>query len=118
MAIQAVAAVIPWKKVIEYAPEVLGAAKKLWEYWRNVDPKPEVDPQSEIVTQISAVVERLQRLESSEIEQSNIVKQIAEQLQGASVGLIDTSRKALIGLYLGIGAFILSAIALGIVASR
>lgn len=108
---------IPWNKILEIITSdvVINGAKDLWERWDSKTNPPPVDPQSEIKTQIEVIVKRLEALEASEPDQAKLMKEIAEQLQGVSTGLIEVSRRSSTGLWIGIGAFAISCVTLLIV---
>lgn len=118
MPLQAAAAQISWQVVLKYLPVVADGARILWDKWNSKSKTPFVDTKAEPKTQIATIVERLEALEASEVDQANLFKQIAEQLQGMSAGLNEVSHRSSIGLWLGIGALAMSIIALVLVALR
>ena len=113
-----VATQIPWKELIKIIPTVVVAAKELWNKWSSKTQPPLVDPQSEMKIQIATIVGRLQALESSEVDQANLMKQITEQLQGISTGLTEVSDRSSIGVWLGASALVVSCITLLLVVLR
>lgn len=104
------AAFIPWREIIRIAPAVVGAARDLWSQ-RNAPPAP-VDTKAEIRDQVAAIVQRLQALEAAQTQQADLARQIAEQVQGLSVGLQEAARRAVLACWLGGGALGLACAAL------
>lgn len=103
---------IPWREILKTVPTVIVAAKEFWDKWNSRKHIPVVDPQSEVKTQITAIVKRIQSLEDSEVDQASLIKQITEQLQGLSTGLDEVANRASIGIWLSAGAFGIACIAL------
>lgn len=113
-----VAANLPWKEIILALPGVAQTATDLWKKWKS---KPETTPLDQgdgPERQIAAMVERLQALENSEVEQAKVVKEMAEQLQAISAGLTEVSRRNNIALLLAAAAAIASVAALTLLLLR
>lgn len=103
---------IPWDKVIIHGPKVIDVATSLLDKWKS-RPKPELmDPNADVKIQLVAVTQRLQALEDAETAQAEVVKNIAEQMQGLLTGLSELSRKANLAIWLASGALVVSAVAL------
>lgn len=101
-----------WKEIIAIVPAVVAGAKEVYDKWSSRSKPVPVDPQSEIKSQIAAIVERLQVLEASGVDQANLAQQIAEQLQGLSAGLTEVSGRSSMGMWFGIGSLTVSIVAL------
>jgi hypothetical protein len=103
---------IPWDKVIIHGPKVIDVATSFLDKWKS-RPKPELmDPNADVKTQLLAVTQRLQALEDAETAQAEVVKNIAEQMQGLLTGLSELSRKTNLAIWLASGALVVSAAAL------
>jgi len=107
----AVAAVIPWKMILQALPTIVVTAKELWNHWSSRPKTAPVDPNADVRTQLASVAERLAALESAETEQAKLVSQIAEQLQGIA-------RRAAVAYWLGLSGLALSCAALLLAAVR
>jgi len=101
----AVAAAIPWKLILKALPMVVVTARELWHQWSSRPKAAPVDPSADVRTQLVSVGERLAALESAETDQSQLVSQIAEQLQGIA-------RRASVAYWLGLSGLLLSCVAL------
>jgi hypothetical protein len=117
MAAQVLAS-LPWKDILKVLPALVTAATKLWDRTSSQPKSAPINPNDDPQKQLTAIIERLQYLEDSEAAQANLIKQLLEQLQGVSVGLSEISRRSNISLFLGIGAFSVSIVALVIVILR
>jgi len=106
----AVAAVIPWKMILQALPTLVVTAKDLWKHWSS-RPKAAVDPSSDVRTQLASVAQRLEALESAETDQTRLVSQMAEQLQGIA-------RRASVAYWLGLSGLLLACAALLLAAVR
>ncbi|HEY8607657.1 MAG TPA: hypothetical protein VIM12_11145 [Noviherbaspirillum sp.] len=106
-----VATQIPWKELIKLVPTVVAATRDLRNKWGSKQQAPEVDPHAEVKTQIATVTQRLATLESAGAEQADVMKQIAEQLQGVSAGLAETARRATTALWTGLAALAIGTVA-------
>ena len=107
----AVAAVIPWKVILQALPTIVVTAKELWNHWSSRPKTAPVDPHGDVGTQLASVAQRLAALEGAETDQAKIVSQIAEQLQGIA-------RRVSIAYWLGFSGLVLSCAALLLVAFR
>ena len=109
---------IPWSQVILHGPKVLDAATTLWGKW-NSRPRPQpIDPDSEPRLQAAELAQRLQMLEEAQAANAELVKNMAEQIQGISAGLSEVSRKTIIALWLAGGALLAAVTALILVVMR
>jgi hypothetical protein len=97
----AVAAAIPWSVILKTLPEVVFAAKELWDRWSSRSRRAAIDPNADVKAQLGAIGERLAALEAAETDQAKLVSQIAEQLQGVA-------RRVSIAYWLGLSALLLS----------
>lgn len=112
MAVTSVVTKIPWKQVIAMIPDVVRAAKAIWERW-DAKPKPTpIDTTVSPSAQILAISTRIQALENNEATQSKLVSDIAEQLQGIAAGLEETATRQTFSIWLAAGAFAISVICL------
>lgn len=78
--------VLPWSDMIEYAPRVVSGAQKLWQRARNqrgdaVIIEQAVERVADPEQEIQALKQQLQTLETQQIEQSNLINELAEQNQ-------------------------------------
>jgi hypothetical protein len=88
-----VAAKLPWKQIIASLPTVVATAQRLWHGWRAT-PKPKpIDTSASLETQVLDLSQRVEALEGNEKSQSEVVSQIAEQLQGVAAGLREESAR-------------------------
>lgn len=117
MAVQALAN-LPWKEILKVLPALVTAATKLWDKTTSQPKSVPINPNDDPQKQLAAIIARLQYLEESESAQANLIKQLLEQLQGISAGLTEISKRSNISLFLGIGAFSVSVIALVMVVLR
>jgi hypothetical protein len=113
-----IAANLPWKDIVLALPGVAQTATELWKKWKSKPDAPPLDRQESPEQQIAAIVERLQALEKSEVAQAGVVKEITEQLQAISTGLSEVSKRSNAALWVGAGAFIMSAATLVFVIVR
>ena len=103
---------VPWKQILILLPDVAKAAKAIWNQWDS-KPKPQpIDPAASVASQIAAAAQRIEALETNEKNQSEVVSQIAEQLEGLASGLRETVSRQVLILRLSIGSLVLSACAL------
>jgi hypothetical protein len=93
MAVTAVsiAANLPWKQIISALPEVVGAARALMKRWESKPKAPVADPAESLESRIQSISSRVQSLEDNERAQSEVVSQLAEQLQGIAAGLKEST---------------------------
>ncbi len=101
----AITAAIPWKEILKALPTVVAAAKELWNHWSSRPKTGPVDPNADVTTQLASAAERLSALEGAQADQSKLVSQMAEQLQGIA-------RRVSIAYWLGLSGLVLSCIAL------
>lgn len=110
--VAAAASKLPWKTIILLLPDVAKAAKAIWNQWDS-KPKPEpIDPAASVASQIAAAAKRIQTLEANEKTQSEVVSQIAEQLEGLASGLKETAARQTVLLRLSAGSLVLSVCAI------
>ena len=107
----AVAAVIPWKVILQALPTLVVTAKELWNHWSSRPKTAPVDPNADVRTQLASVAQRLEALESAETDQTKLVSQMAEQLQGIA-------RRASVAYWLGLGGLLLACVAVLLAAFR
>lgn len=103
---------IPWDQVILHGPKVLDAATSIFDKWKT-RPRPQaINPEAEVQTQLTAIAQRLQALEEAQTAQTEVAKDMAQQIQSLSAGFSDLSKKTALALWLAAGALLLSATAL------
>ena len=107
----AVAAAIPWKMILQALPTLVVTAKELWNHWSSRPRVAPVDPNADVRTQLASVAERLAALESAETDQTRLVSEMAEQLQGIA-------RRAAVAYWLGLSGLLLACAALLLTALR
>ena len=101
----AVAAVIPWKVILQALPTLVVTAKELWNHWSSRPKTGPVDPNADVRTHLASMAERVAALENAETDQAKLVSQMAEQLQGIA-------RRAAVAYWLGLGGLLLACAAL------
>ncbi len=101
----AVAAVIPWKMILQALPTLVVTARDLWNHRSSRPKTAPVDPNADVRTQLASIAERLVALESAETDQARLISQMAEQLQGIA-------RRTAVAYWLGLGGLLLSCVAL------
>lgn len=100
-----VAAVIPWAVILKALPTVVVTARELWKHWSSRPKTAPVDPKADVKTQLASVAQRLEALESAETDQTKLISEMAEQLQGIA-------RRVALAYWLGLGGLLLSCVAL------
>lgn len=73
---------IPWKSVLTNLPLLIEAAKKLADALASRGKEPPIDPNADIKSQVSALVEKLQLLSEEEAKQAVLISQVTQQLTG------------------------------------
>ena len=101
----AVAAAIPWAVILKALPTIVVTARELWNHWSSRPKAAPVDPNADVKTQLASVAERLVALESAETDQTKLISEIAEQLQGIA-------RRTSVAYWLGLSGLLLSCVAL------
>lgn len=108
---------IPTSLLIEAAPRIFDAAMTAFDKWKN-RPRPEpVDPGADPKIQIAGIVARLQALEDAESRQAEVVKNIAGELKGVSVGLDALHRRTRFAIWMAVGALAVSLASLAALAA-
>jgi hypothetical protein len=108
-------AALPWKEIIKVIPTLVGTATRLWEQTRSQAHAAPVDPQDDPRRQLAAMLQRLEAMESAEIAQADLVRQLTEQLQGVSTGFAMLARRTTLLTIAATAALVLSIAALGMV---
>ncbi|GAB3546797.1 hypothetical protein GCM10027343_25170 [Noviherbaspirillum agri] len=109
---------IPWSQVILHGPKVLDAATTLWDKW-NSRPRPQaIDPNAESMTQMEAVLQRLQQLEEAQAASAELEKNMAQQIASLTAGYAELSRKATMAIWTAAGALVVAFIAVGVALAR
>jgi hypothetical protein len=101
---------IPWEELIKQAPRILTAAAGL--LGKTKKPNPTQPPSSDLNAQISQLREDIKRIQETEPQQADLMKDIAKQVELLSEGL--GVLRARISLFAGLSAaaLILSVIAI------
>ena len=107
----AIAAAIPWTMILRALPTVVVTARELWNRWSSRPRTAPIDPKADVRTQLASVAERLVALESAETDQTRLISQMAEQLQGIA-------RRTSVAYWMGLGGLLLSCAALLIAVFR
>lgn len=107
-----VAAKIPWKQLIVLIPDVVKAAKVIWNQWDSKSKPEPIDPAASVSSQIAAISKRIEALESNEANQAKVVSEIADQLQGVAIGLKETAARQTMIMWLSVAAAAISLSAL------
>jgi hypothetical protein len=110
---------IPWIKMLKYAPAIADAASKISDRIKKRFPSPKNEDVKETVIDPTLLLEnfrelyeRVYELEKNEIEQAELVKKIANQLNVISLGMKVISIRIMIALIGSIVAIILALITL------
>ena len=107
MAVGALVTKLPWKQLILMLPDIAKTAKDIWNQWDS-KPKPKpIDTNTPFTDQIYSISDRIEALEINEANQSKVVADIAEQLQGIAIGLKQTASRQVFIIYLCIGTSII-----------
>jgi hypothetical protein len=99
---------IPWKHVIGYAPEIIEVAQKIYDNVRKtlgLKGSPGSRSAKKREPTLAEVDRRLERLEGNELQQAELVRDMARQVGELSAALRILSRRLLL-------AFVLTAAAL------
>jgi len=108
----AVAAKLPWPKIISWGAQIASAAKDIYDKWSSKPKPPAIDPHAEVKTQLAAITKRIETLEATETEQVRVVKEIAEQLQDLSIAVGHLSARCTVLIWATGTAGLLSCIAI------
>lgn len=108
----AVAAKLPWSKIISWGAQIASAAKDIYGKWSSKPKPPAIDPHAEVKTQLAAITKRIENLEATETEQVKVVKEIAEQLQHLSIAVGHLSARCTVLMWATGTAALLSCIAI------
>lgn len=78
--------VLPWSDMIEYAPRVVSGAQKLWQRAKNqradeIIIEQAVERIADPAQEIQQLKQQVLTLEAQQIEQSNLINELAEQNQ-------------------------------------
>ena len=96
---------LPWREIVKALPLLAGGARELWKYWSS-RPKPKpVDPAGPIEPQLAGLAERVASLEATEERQSQLVAEVANQLEGVA-------HRAQRAYWFGLAALVLAVAAL------
>jgi hypothetical protein len=88
-----VASSLPWKQIIKHLPEVVEAARELMKRWRSKPQTAPIDPSVALDAQVKSLTQRVASFEDNERAQSEVVSQLAEQLQAVVAGLKETTAR-------------------------
>lgn len=111
-AVASAATKIPWKQILIYLPDVVKAAKGIWKQWDSKPKAAPIDPTASTTAQISAIAKRIQALEENEENQSKVISEIAEQMEGLAAGLREIATRQILIFRLCIGSIALASCAL------
>ena len=106
---------IPWPALLGRAPWLVDSARDLYEALRKRREKPEGQPLSATLEDLSS---RLDELEDHQTRQAELLSQMAAQEEAISRGLRIVSTRLLIAALAALGAMILALIALVVAAVR
>jgi uncharacterized protein (UPF0264 family) len=87
---------IPWKHVIGYAPEIVGVAQKIYENVRKtlgMSGKPGTVSLGARGLSLAGLELRVERLETNELQQAELVRDMARQVGELSAALGIVSRR-------------------------
>ena len=83
---------IPWHQVLRHGPKALETATSLFDKWQNRRPEP-VDPNAGVHSQMETIVTRLQVLEETEATQSEVIRNMARQIESLAAGLAELEKR-------------------------
>lgn len=103
--------ILPWADMIDYAPQVVSGAQKLWQRVRkkDVEPLPGVDALPKSPEALAAEIQQLQQqineLQTEQLELSKIIKELADQNQRLvqAVDVLRVRSKVLLYGFVAIG---------------
>lgn len=87
---------IPWGKIKKYGPIIIKTASILYEKLKERFGKK--DPNKSEPSSTQSLEDRISRLESNELQQAELVSNIAKQLEELTTGLEITSKRATLSL--------------------
>jgi len=99
---------IPWRHVIGYAPEIVVVAQKIFENVRKtlgMRGKPGVGPGARDLS-LAALELRIERLETNELQQAELVRDMARQMEELSVALGIVSRRLALASVLAVASLV------------
>jgi len=109
---------IPWSQVILHGPKVLDAATAMWDKWNSRPRPPAIDPNAESMTQMDAILQRLQQLEEAQAASAELEKNMAQQIASLTAGYAELSRKTTAAIWIAGGALLVAFIAVGVALAR
>jgi hypothetical protein len=106
-----VVAAIPWEKIIKYGPVLVDLADRLLDTIKKNIPRLSGGANQKEPS-LADLAKRLTSLENNEIQQAELVSQIAGQLESLTKALQVMHARILITMYIAVGSFVFSAFAL------
>lgn len=101
-----VPAAIPWKELIRALPILVSTADKLWKL-ASRPKEPPINPRADLNIQVASIGERLVATENTQIEQAEVLRSVAAQLQ-------TVARRTAIAYWLGVAGLALACLSLAI----
>ena len=94
---------VPWKEVITTAPKVMDSGLRLYESVRNRNrtrptqgTDPEIDSLPELRREMRGIQDRLGALEGNEVEQAELISQMAKQEEALLRGMQTMSSRLIV----------------------
>ena len=103
---------IPWEKLLTYGPIIVEAAGETYKKIKKYFGSPENNSVKNKTVSLTNLVDRVTNLEKNELEQSELIQNIANQLNDITNASKIISNRSLISLSISILALILSLILL------
>jgi len=103
MSFVSVASTIPWNKIVKMAPSIIDAATTIWE---KVSKTIGLNKRGKEVPSLENLNKRIEQLESNEIQQAELVKNMAGQVGELSTALQVISKRLFLVTILAVTALI------------
>ena len=103
MSFASVASIIPWDKIVKMAPAIITAATTIWE---KVSRTIGLNKRAKEVPSLENLNKRIEQLEANEIQQAELVKNMAGQVGELSTALRVISKRLFLATILAAAAFI------------
>jgi hypothetical protein len=100
---------IPWKQVIGFAPEIVAVAQKIYDNVKKtlgLKGGPVLGSAGKREPSLAELDKRVERLESNEVQQAELVRDMARQMGELSATLRIVSRRAFLAAVLAAAAVI------------
>jgi hypothetical protein len=105
---------IPWRIIVDHAPTIVDAARKLYASSRR--PRPRAEPSERASGGLESLQRAIEQLEAREVQHAALLADLAKQVQDMATALEVLRarvRWALIGASLAVGVAVLTAFLAG-----